>query len=294
MVTPRSGGVAILFGAAAGLLTNPRFIPDLWPVLVCAGGIAAIGLIDDVRSLRPQLRLAVQILLASGFVVSIGWPSIGGFDQWAVLVGFGAVVWLTGLTNAYNFMDGINGIASVEAIICGAALAILFLRQGDLPAAAVAASVGGAALGFLPWNFPVARIFMGDVASGFLGFVLGALVVRYGWGGGSVIAAALPLVPFIADTAFTFVRRLAKRENVLMAHRSHFYQRLTISGASHFQVTVIWGLLAAVGAVVALLYERLPAATRAAAITAYLLLHAGVGVAITIRERQKLDRGESR
>jgi UDP-N-acetylmuramyl pentapeptide phosphotransferase/UDP-N-acetylglucosamine-1-phosphate transferase len=145
----------------------------------------------------------------------------------------------------------------------------------------LAIAVAGAATGFLPWNFPHAKIFMGDVGSGALGAMLALMAVRVAALGGLIIAAALPLLPFIFDTAVTLVRRIARGERFYTAHRSHFYQRLTILGWSHAEVTLVWSVLALAGAAVSLFWYR------AVAVVLVVLCNVAVAIAITIAERRR-------
>jgi UDP-N-acetylmuramyl pentapeptide phosphotransferase/UDP-N-acetylglucosamine-1-phosphate transferase len=144
-----------------------------------------------------------------------------------------------GYTNAFNFMDGINGMAAGQATVTGVAMAVIGAQAtGDFLAPPVIASltVASAALGFLPHNFPRARMFMGDVGSAPLGFLLAVLVIwlakSIGWW--SVIPLMLLHANFVLDTAATLVRRMIRGERWYQAHREHFYQRLIRSGKSHY------------------------------------------------------------
>jgi UDP-N-acetylmuramyl pentapeptide phosphotransferase/UDP-N-acetylglucosamine-1-phosphate transferase len=187
-------------------------------------------------------------------VIDLGW--LGQFDLgpagWVL-----TVLWIVGMTNAFNFMDGIDGIAGITA---AAALGVVsggFWLGGDGYGALLAAAVAAAAVGFLVWNWQPARVFMGDVGSASLGYTIAVLPLVAGeaerrW--------LLPLTvavmwPFLLDTTLTFLRRLRNGENVLEAHRSHFYQRLVIGGWSHSTVALIYGV-ASLGAGLAVLAAR--------------------------------------
>jgi UDP-N-acetylmuramyl pentapeptide phosphotransferase/UDP-N-acetylglucosamine-1-phosphate transferase len=167
-------------------------------------------------------------------------------------------LWLVGTVNIYNFMDGIDGIAGVQAVLAGVAWAIFgFLFHAPF-VASVGALVAAGALGFLTLNWPPAKIFMGDAGSTVLGYIFAAMpLLLVGEGRqsvsfpGALIAAVLVVWPFLCDGAFTILRRLKNRENILKAHRSHLYQRLVIAGKRHQQVTLVYGALAAGGAVLA-------------------------------------------
>lgn len=291
--TARAGGVAILLGAALAIAFFAPHAALRVAVALTAAAIAIVGFIDDVRGLRASLRLVVQ--LAAAAVAAIGGALIiRTIDvplRAPLALGLLAlpltVFWLVAMTNAYNFMDGINGIASLQAIAAGGGLALIFVQRGDAGAAAVAAALAGAAAGFLPWNFPKASIFMGDVASGTLGFLFAALVVRAANDGESFIAASLVLLPFYADSGVTLLRRLARRERVFEAHRSHFYQRLNGHGWSHARVSLLWFALALCASGVAAAYRHMSSPSRAGAVIALVLLHVAVALAITAADRRR-------
>jgi UDP-N-acetylmuramyl pentapeptide phosphotransferase/UDP-N-acetylglucosamine-1-phosphate transferase len=162
------------------------------------------------------------------------------------------LVWIVGLCNAYNFMDGIDGIAAAQAIVAGAGWAWLGWRGGDAMTALAGALIAGASLGFLFFNWPPAKVFMGDAGAAFLGFTFAALtVLALTQSLERAAAGALFVWPFLFDTTFTLVRRLVRGENVLRAHRSHLYQRLVARGWSHARVTMLYAALAALGVAIA-------------------------------------------
>ena len=287
--TPRGGGLAILAGAGAGLAVAGT-ATELWPLAIAVTAVSAVGLVDDMMQLRPEVRLCVQVASAAALAVGAGYR-IAILDGEMAFAGLPAllltIIWLTGSTNAFNFMDGINGIASTQAIIWGVTLAVLFRARGDFGGASIAIAVAAAAAGFLPWNFPKARVFMGDVGSAALGFAFAALAVRYSRGGGSLSAAVLPFLPFLLDTTATLIRRAMKGERLMSAHRSHYYQLLVVSGWSHASVTALWAALACAGAASATVFEHISPAGRAALLSVLLVLHGSVGIAITVRERER-------
>ena len=207
--------------------------------------MAALGLVDDARNLSAKLKIIVQLLLAIALLVIM--PT-------SVLWVFVALVWIIGVTNGFNFMDGVNGIASLEAIVCGVTMGVLLLRAGDPAAAALSFAIAGAAAGFFPWNAFTGSIFMGDVGSLPLGFLFAALVVRGAQDGIAPWIIAAPLLPFLLDTGVTLVRRVLRRERVWEAHRSHFYQQLTDLRWSHLGVTLLWGAMAATASAVAVVW----------------------------------------
>ncbi len=253
---PRGGGLAIALIAPCCVALASVQQGEALPVgyLVGVPAIAAIGFVDDLRSVRPGLRLAVYAGAAALLVLSEG-----GFTQlWTPggpvsLGGFGlllAFLWIVGLTNAYNFMDGIDGIAGLQAVVAAMVWLLVGLGFGSVSVAALSAGIAGASAGFLLYNWSPARIFMGDVGSATLGFSFAALPLMFRGGSAGDVPwiGFLAVWPFVLDAGFTFLRRLAKRENVFAAHKSHLYQRLVIAGWSHSSVASLYGGLAALGA----------------------------------------------
>jgi len=252
VATPHGGGIAIVTAALAGLLMLAAmgrvpwsFVGALWT----GGTIAAlIGLFDDRRPVAEHWRLAGHFLSAAcvlvwlgglpplpwfGTVVSLGWIGDG-----LALV---SLVWLLNLT---NFMDGIDGIAGVEVVTVTTMGAILAagLTSGNW---AAPLAVAAATLGFLVWNWPPAKIFMGDVGSGFLGLALGALLLQAAWVDGRLFWSWLVLMAvFETDATVTLVRRVARGvPRFWRAHRSHAYQRLTTQWGAHRPVTIAVGAI---------------------------------------------------
>jgi UDP-N-acetylmuramyl pentapeptide phosphotransferase/UDP-N-acetylglucosamine-1-phosphate transferase len=159
------------------------------------------------------------------------------------------MIWLT---NAFNFMDGADALAGLQAVVAGAGWIILGLWTGDAFIAAAATLIVGATAGFLRYNWPPARVFMGDVGSAFLGYSFAALTVR-GWAAHSplAIAGVLVLWPFVFDAAFTLARRVRRGERVWEAHRTHLYQRSISHGAGHADVAIEYALAASIGVLTA-------------------------------------------
>ena len=219
--TPRGGGLAAL-----GAITLVWFLaapPDLLPVLALGLALGAIGWWDDLRGLPAVLRLAAQgAAVASGFALADIGPLFQGLLPQALDRALASLAWLW-FVNLFNFMDGIDGIAGIEAATIGLGLA--WATAATFPGEGLAeAATAGAALGFLAWNWPPAKIFLGDVGSQSLGFLLGFLLLRAAGEGQWAVALILPLY-FLADATLTLVRRLVAGEAVWRAHRSHFYQR---------------------------------------------------------------------
>ena len=232
--TPRGGGLAIALVAVIGLTAAAlrSMIPAevAWPLIVGGALVAAVGWLDDRRGVRASLRAMVHAAAAC-------WAAywIWGEPTLAAAIGVVCIMWAI---NLYNFMDGIDGLAGAEAASVGIIAGALFLMAGRGDLAVVAFLVAAAATGFLGWNWPPARIFMGDVGSGFLGFTFGALSLISGRSGALPVALCLLLAGVFAfDATVTLLRRMARRERLHQAHRSHAYQRLVQAGWTHAQVT---------------------------------------------------------
>ncbi len=263
--TPRGGGVGIVativlgVGAALACGRAGDLEGALW-----AGGlavfIAVVSFIDDVRSLPSLLRLVLQLGAAALAVWKLGafpaltLPFLDPLILPRGLMAVVTVIWIVGLTNVYNFMDGIDGIAGGQGFVAGLAWAWFGAMAGAPLVAWTGLMIAAACLGFLLHNWSPAKVFMGDVGSAFLGFTFAVLPLLAlhgqarlaGWSplfiGAVPLFAALVVWPFIGDGSFTFARRLRHGENVLAAHRSHLYQRLTIAGWPHAIVSrfYIW------------------------------------------------------
>lgn len=246
--TPRIGGLGIMAGifVAAVWLADVRLLP----VVLGAFALTAVSVIDDLRGLPVRVRFLVHFIAAAACLFALD------LSGWAVLAGTLAVVWMT---NLYNFMDGSDGLAGGMAAIGFGALA-LAAWLGDAPALAVfSAAIAAAALAFLRFNFPPAQVFMGDAGSiplGFMAATLGVLGAQRGlW---SWLFPLLVFSPFIVDASVTLARRALRGEKVWQAHRSHYYQRVVLLGATHRQLALAAYALMLVMAVLAFALLFLP------------------------------------
>lgn len=245
--TPRGGGVAIVLGFLGCLALAGVFgIVDgrgLMALLPAGAWIAAIGFLDDHRHIPARWRLL-------GHFLGTGWLMywLGGFPPlsvpWGTLdLGVAgdvlALVFLVWLLNLYNFMDGIDGIASLEAISVCLAGALCYWLVGAASMIWLPLTLAMATAGFLVWNFPPARIFMGDAGSGFLGLVLGGMALQAAWVAPQLIWSWLILLGvFVVDASYTLIHRLLRGERVYEAHRSHAYQRASRRYGSHLRVSL--------------------------------------------------------
>jgi UDP-N-acetylmuramyl pentapeptide phosphotransferase/UDP-N-acetylglucosamine-1-phosphate transferase len=249
--TPRGGGLGIVVLA---LVVGLLFLIDAgwnrrWIYLAGAAIIALLGWRDDLHSLSPAFRFGVQGIVAAISIVGLGYfkvvtiPFVGEIQLGLVGIVI-TFLWIMGLTNAYNFMDGIDGLAGGVAL--GAGLAWMWLASNiNNPFAFwLALAITAGSLGFLGHNWSPARIFMGDVGSTFLGYSFAILpLISSDQGGDALLLGTLLMWTIILDAAATFTGRLIKRENVFAAHRSHLYQRLVIAGYRHETVSSLYVIL---------------------------------------------------
>ena len=228
--TPRVGGLALI-PVALGWMAARQSLPTL--VLVAAASLSAISFADDRRGLSMLLRLGAQIACAA--VVLAATPGVP--HGWIVVLLI-ATVWMT---NAYNFMDGSDGLAGGMALIGFCSLGLAALQAGNDALAAASAALAGAAAGFLLFNFPPARVFLGDAGSiplGFLSAVIGLRgVVNGSW---PVWFPILVFSPFLADASLTLMVRISGGEPIWRAHREHVYQRMVAAGLGRRITAVSW------------------------------------------------------
>lgn len=244
--TPRGGGVAVVASYLTALAVC--MFNDILPLqtgfsLIGAGfAVALLGFLDDHGHISSLLRLALHFLIAVGVVLSFGgFAEVVAFNGLALGVAANiiAVLFLVWLLNLYNFMDGINGLASVEAITATLSMAIIYLASAQPVNAPVLVLLAASVFGFLLWNFPRAKIFMGDACSGFLGLVLGIFALIALKADLALFCAWLIcLGVFIVDATFTLVRRVLSGHKMYDAHRSHTYQIASRRFNSHTLVTL--------------------------------------------------------
>jgi UDP-N-acetylmuramyl pentapeptide phosphotransferase/UDP-N-acetylglucosamine-1-phosphate transferase len=239
--TPRGGGIGLLAGLLLGWAGTLALLPGADPASVgaaLAGALllATVSFVDDVRGLPAALRLVVQAAAVAGALAALpdDAPVFQGLlpplaDRLAT-----ALAWLW-FINLFNFMDGIDGLSGVEAASVGFGVALIAWLTGSVTAIGFGATAGAAALGFLVWNWHPARVFLGDVGSVPLGFVLGWLLIGAARDGAWAAALILPAY-YWTDASLTLLRRLGRGAAVWRAHREHFYQRALDFGFSHADV----------------------------------------------------------
>jgi len=271
---PRTGGLAVVAGVAvACALAQPGVAVTLGAALA----LAAVSFADDLLGLPTLARLAAHLAAASVVLAF----ELGYAEPVLFTILLLTIAWYT---NLYNFMDGSDGLAGGMAVIGFGAYAIAAHLSGAGPFAALCASVAAAAAGFLVFNFPPARLFMGDAGSVPLGFLAGALGV-VGWSRGywPIWFPLLVFAPFVCDATLTLLRRALRRERVWQAHRDHYYQRLVRMGFGHRGTALVEYAVMAGCAAIALLARREPSTVQAGAVALAAALLVAIAFWVDLR-----------
>ena len=252
---PRGGGLAIVFLILMVSLGTANQI-DPGRSLIYIGMSATLALVgwrDDLFSLSPTYRFLVQGLVATISILTMGYfrvvriPLLGEMDLGAVgiLITF---LWIIGMINAYNFMDGIDGMAGGVAVVAGLGWMILSSNVNNPFVFWVALAIAATNLGFLGHNWPPAKIFMGDVASTFLGYSFAVLpLLSADQSGDALTIGTMLMWIVIMDTFMTFLRRLIRGENVFSGHRSFLFQQLVVGGYKHGTISALYIFLTFLG-----------------------------------------------
>jgi UDP-N-acetylmuramyl pentapeptide phosphotransferase/UDP-N-acetylglucosamine-1-phosphate transferase len=262
--TPRGGGLAIVIlvlGTGSWSVIETGLYRGL--IYVVGGVIIAwLGWRDDLHSLSPRLRFVVQGIIASICILGLGYFKVVtipmfGEVQLGVIGILVTCLWIIGLTNAYNFMDGIDGMAGGVALSAGVGWMWLAWNLHNTFTFWVALTITASSLGFLGHNWSPAKIFMGDVGSTFLGYSFAVLpLISSDQSGDALMLGTLLMWTFIMDAGVTFIGRLVKRENVFSAHRSHLYQRLVIAGYKHETISSLYILLTLLAGVLSYMWSN--------------------------------------
>lgn len=294
--TPRSGGVAMLAAiVSAGLVIGVSYaaLTDFFWLGSCILVLAVVSFLDDIYGLEVAERLFAQLavaclLLMDGFILySLQWPGV--VWHWSPWIGVGfSLLFILWMINLYNFMDGMDGFAAGMAIIGFGFFAVLGALAGNLLFVGLSLAVAAAGAGFLLFNFPPARIFMGDVGSSLLGLLVAAFSL---WGAQDGIfpfwAALLVFSPFIVDATLTLGRRVARGERFWQPHKTHYYQRLVQIGWGH-RKTVLWGyvlMLACGGA--AVWATQAEVETQRRVLLAWIIIYGSLAVFVPYLEKRR-------
>jgi UDP-N-acetylmuramyl pentapeptide phosphotransferase/UDP-N-acetylglucosamine-1-phosphate transferase len=244
--TPRAGGIAPAVGAlTAALFSTVLPTQARAAVLFLAVSMGILGLIDDIHGLAPKYRLMGQLALSTAALVWLG-RDLSGSPIWQLVFLTGVVVWLIAFVNAFNFMDGINGISVAQVLVAGCSWWIVGAVR-HVPAVSALGLIGAAALlAFAPFNVPRASMFLGDVGSYFFGGWLAATAVVGLRAGIPPEAMLAPLTLYGADTITTLARRAIRGAQCFTPHREHVYQRLVEAGWTHAKTALFVGFTIAI------------------------------------------------
>ena len=245
---PRVGGLAIYAGFMAGLLVLGNFSEQVLSLIIAVTIIVGVGFWDDAKNLHPVAKLSAQVIAAliviqGGIIVEFFTnPITGGLVSLGVFSVPLTVLWLVGISNAINLIDGMDGLSSGVGIISAITIAVINFMEGAALTGGIAVILAASTLGFLRYNFPPAKIFMGDCGSLTLGFILGSLAIMGFSKGATIISVFVPILILgipILDTFGAIVRRSISHKPVFEADRGHLHHRLLDMGFSQKQVVLI-------------------------------------------------------
>ena len=256
----RLGGLGIYAGFLSGFLVYGNFSRAMWGLVVSVSFVTAVGLYDDIKNISPKLKLAGQIVAAVILVVfgvHLEYLTIP-FTESIIDIGILgypiSILWVVGICNAVNLIDGLDGLASGVSAIAALSIGVVAYASGIAVVAALCFVFVGSILGFLRWNFHPAKLFMGDCGSLLLGFVLAVFSLMGLSEGATLIGVIIPIfilgIP-ILDTLFAIIRRRRQHKPVFQADRGHFHHRLLDMGLSHrdtvlfiYAITFLFGTMA--------------------------------------------------
>lgn len=267
---PRIGGLAIYLSFTVTTLLFCDFSKELVAIWIGGAILVILGILDDIYRLNAWLKLAVQ-LAVSGFAVWNG-CIIDHINLGGVYIHLGylsiplTIFWIAGLTNAINFIDGLDGLACGVSAISSLSMLVVVLLQGDILSTIVCGILFGSCLGFLPFNFNPARIFMGDTGALFLGYTLAVLSVHGVFKLHAVLSFIVPLMIFalpIIDAAFAIIRRLIAGKSPFAADRGHIHHRLIDMGFTQKEsVKILYAICGILGLVAVFCTESMFEKTR--------------------------------
>lgn len=263
--------VSIIFGISANFIENFGILEaNRWLLSFIAGLliIIIVAFIDDKKPINPFIKLFFQVLAAH--IVFMGGIQIEtvtnpfaqkGFSELPIYISYPlSILWIVGMTNAINFMDGLDGLAAGVSSISSLSLFLIAAITGEAEIAIITAALAGSTLGFLPYNFNPAKIFMGDTGSTFLGFSLAVIAIQSAFKTYAAIAITIPLLVLglpLFDTIFAILRRILSGKSIVKPDRGHIHHRLIDMGLSHKQsVVVMYTASSALGLTAIVLAER--------------------------------------
>ena len=265
-IMPRFGGLAIFAGSTISMLIYLIFDPKI--LIITAGGVMIylLGVLDDLKNLSPKVKFAGQLLVAIVMYMCdiriefiTNYFGSGNSQLGTVLCFVITILWIVGITNTVNLIDGLDGLAAGTAAIVSLCIAYAAYIHGTYLAAGAMLALAGGALGFLPYNFYPAKIFMGDGGSLYLGFMLSTLSVLGTVKSATFVSMIIPVLVLgvpIFDTAFAIFRRFVNRKPIMGADKGHLHHRLMNLGYGQRRATLmLYGITAIMG-VAAVLYSR--------------------------------------
>jgi UDP-GlcNAc:undecaprenyl-phosphate GlcNAc-1-phosphate transferase len=294
---PRLGGLAIFSAFIIVMVLGVQVSPQLLGIIIGGCVIFLVGMLDDIYQLPPWVKLigqgiAASIAIYSGVVVSFVTNPFNGLMDLGYLGIPLTFVWIIGISNAINLIDGLDGLAAGVSSIAAATMGIVAYSQGQEAVFIAALVLVAAILGFLPYNFHPARTFMGDGGSNFLGFTLGCIAVMGLTKSTAVISLFVPIVILgipIFDTFFAIIRRIYNKAPIFMPDKSHLHHRLMAIGCSHRRsVLIIYGISGFFGlTAIVLNYVNSPKATLVLAVLLLLIVLGAEKIGMRTGEKTK-------
>ena len=292
---PRFGGISMFLGTETALALFLHNDPKVLTILFGGACIYVIGVIDDIRGMGAKLKFILQILTA--IVVYIGGIQIdfvkNPFDEEAYIFFPGwlsfliTVLWVVGITNTVNLIDGLDGLAAGVSAIASGCIAYTAVLSGQFDVGLAMLAVSGGALGFLPFNFHPAKIFMGDSGSLFLGFMIAAISILGSTKGATLIATIVPFLVLglpIFDTTFAIIRRWVNGYPIMSADKGHIHHRIMATGIGQRRTVLIMYCISAIMGMVAILVVQ-----RMMLEAIVLVIVAGILVCVFIADRASLS-----
>lgn len=263
---PRLGGIAIFLGTVVGILLMVPMTKQTIGILISGALITFIGVLDDIYHLSAKKKLLFQIVCAlilffSGTKITfIGHPFGEGYLFFAgIISGIITVIWIVGITNTINLIDGLDGLAAGITAIASFSMAYIAYLNNRPEVALMTLAIAGGTLGFLPYNFNPAKIFMGDGGSLFLGLMLATVSIIGPMKGAAAIATVMPVLALglpIFDTAFAIYRRLINGKSIMEADKGHIHHRILSKGMNQKKTVIILYALSGILGVSAILINK--------------------------------------
>ena len=297
---PRMGGLAIFYGFLISIVCFARIDQGLRGIIIGSLIIVALGIVDDVKQLGAKIKFITQIVVACivvGHGVVINYISMPEFLVEGGILNLGylsipiTILWIVGVTNAVNLIDGLDGLAVGVSSIATFSLFFIAILAGEMQVALLTAALAGGCLGFLPYNFNPAKIFMGDTGSTFLGFMLSVICIQGLFKGYVIISFIIPFLILglpIFDTGFAIVRRIWNKKPIMAPDRGHLHHKLMDMGFSQKQTVAILYIITSILALSAVVVLEVGAYTAAVLIITTLLFSAFAYKVYSVNRKARL------